>query len=286
MSSWPRIVSNAARSSPARGGARLGDLDAAVGERRRSAAHGVAAGAADGLQAVLLEDAERLGGRGLEPRSAITLNTRSRSAAERARGPRPPNICGPAERGQRVRGTGRGPRRARRAGRRRRSRRRARGSSRRGRCRSRAGLMAAAIAAASPPEEPPAVRVGSCGLRGRPVDAVDGVPERAELRQVGLAEQDRAGAPHAADHDGVVAARRARRAGGSRSSHGSPATSMTSLAVNGTPCSGPSGSPRASAASAAAASTRAASRRGTTIALTRRCAPRCARRAPRAARPR
>jgi catechol 2,3-dioxygenase-like lactoylglutathione lyase family enzyme len=48
---------------------------------------------------------------------------------------------------------------------------------------------------------------------------------------------------------------------------GIAATSMISLTVNGTPCSGPSASPRARAVSAARASARAASRRGSTIAL-------------------
>jgi hypothetical protein len=43
---------------------------------------------------------------------------------------------------------------------------------------------------------------------------------------------------------------------------GRPATAITSFAVNGTPCNGPSVSPRASVASAARASSRAWSMRG------------------------
>ena len=100
--------------------------------------------------------------------------------------------------------------------------------------------MPDASAVASPPLEPPAVTSGSHGLRVQPAQRRVGVDAQAEIRQVRPADRDRARGAHALHHrrvdrrDGLGQRREARVVG-------VPATSMFSLTVNGTPCSGPRG---------------------------------------------
>ena len=101
------------------------------------------------------------------------------------------------------------------------------------------GDIPLASADASPPLDPPAVTSGFHGLRVRPRSVRVGVHAQPEVGQVRAGERDRSGGPHALDDrrvdggDGVLAGRR--RPGWSAE----PATSMFSLTVIGTPCSGP-----------------------------------------------
>jgi hypothetical protein len=129
------------------------------------------------------------------------------------------------------------------------------------------GVSEAASAAASPPDEPPAVLLLSCGLRVAPYT-------RLTESQNAL-NSDRLVFPSR-----IAPALRIRRITGASSDDtlpasnrdpfvaGIPATGITSFAVNGTPCNGPSRSPRATCASASRASLRASSSRGRTIAFT------------------
>ena len=121
------------------------------------------------------------------------------------------------------------------------------------------GEQPAAIAAASPPLAAAGRALEVVRVVRAAVDLVVGLDPAAVGGAVRLAEQDRAGRPHAAR-------RRSRRApattpprSGAPIAISIPAASRLSLTVNGTPCSGPTGSPRASAASASRA--RASARR-------------------------
>ena len=64
--------------------------------------------------------------------------------------------------------------------------------------------MPAATDTAAPPLDPPAVRVRSRGLRVTPYTLVVGHAAVAELRVVGLADDDRAGGDEALDADAVL----------------------------------------------------------------------------------
>ena len=198
------------------GGARrrvVHHLDAEVRERRGRAPDGVPARAAHGLQAVLLED-----GDARAPARPPVAARRARRARARGRprsGPsaRPCRTSGSPPRAAGRDAAGRASRPARCAARRRRSSGRARGSSRSGPSRSRAGTWPPRGRRPRRRTTRPPCGSGRAGCGGA-VDAVDGVPERAELRQVRLAEQDRAGAPHAADQLGVLRGRRRREEAG------------------------------------------------------------------------
>ena len=81
------------------------------------------------------------------------------------------------------------------------------------------GASPAATAAAAPPLEPPAIRSRSHGVRAGGAIAVLGVAGQAELRGVGLAEQDRARIAQQR-HDVVVDIRH--RVGEHRAAEGRP----------------------------------------------------------------
>ena len=187
------------------GGARralLDDLDAGRGQRAGGPPDRLPARAADGLQAVVLEDGDARDGRGRgaaladDPEREVEVGGVARHRADaaehlHARGRRSGScaIRGIASRPQRrpktpvqCAGVRIEPPRS---------------------LPIPSGLIAAARAAASPPgraarRPPRVVRVA-----GRAVDAVDRVPEAAELGHVRLAEQDRSRGAQAADHDRV-----------------------------------------------------------------------------------
>ena len=131
--------------------------------------------------------------------------------------------------------------------------------------------MPDAIAAASPPDEPPAVRVTSCGFAVAPNSGLTESHHIANSETFVLPSRIAPAAAHPRDRRAV---RVLTWSASSFEPLGArmPATASGSLAVNGTPCSGPTSSPLASTASAATASSRASSSRGSTSALIRRVA--------------
>src|SRR3954447_10440895 len=135
--------------------------------------------------------------------------------------------------------------------------------------------MPVASASASPPLEPPGVTAGSCGLTvGPPMPP--SVCQR--IAKSGMFVRPRTIAPAArrcataGASDGAIAPSRA----ATPSVVAVPATSMFSLTVTGTPCSGPSTAPddRARSASSAAASASSASTTRTALSSPLRAAMR------------
>ena len=139
----------------------------------------------------------------------------------------------------------------------RRRRRRGCAPSRRRRCRAPTGPRPLATAAAAPPLEPPGVRVRSHGIARDAEERIVGQRLVAELRGVGLAEDDRARRPSAGRRRRCPPPAPDRRTGASRRSCAARACRATSLSDSGTPCSGPSGSPFMTAISASRAAARA-----------------------------
>ena len=123
-----------------------------------------------------------------------------------------------------------------------------------------------ASADASPPDDPPAVRVGSQGLRVRPCSDESVCTRNAMsgqlVRPIGIAPAAFMRSTTGASTGEIASAK-----AGTPLSVAHPARSMFCFTVNGTPCSGPSVSPAASAASAAFAPARASSARTLVIAL-------------------
>ena len=74
-----------------------------------------------------------------------------------------------------------------------------------------AGTTPIATATAEPPLEPPALRVGSKGLGVTPNSRRCRAHVQAELRRVGLPEEDQPGGPQAPDQHGVVLGHEVRR---------------------------------------------------------------------------
>ena len=185
----------------------IGDLDPAVGERGRRPADRVAAGAADRLQAVLLEDRDAPHGRRLQPALGQHAEQEVEVAGvachrpDRSEHPHPGRRRPRVVRWERDRVAARSQAEDARPARGRadRARQVAADAQRTHRRRERGRLAARGPAGAARE----VVRVA----RG-PVDAVDRIPERAELRQVGLAQQDRAGAAHPPDDSASCAATR------------------------------------------------------------------------------
>ena len=68
---------------------------------------------------------------------------------------------------------------------------------------SASGTIPAASAQAAPPDDPPAERVGSTGLSVVPKTVVERVRAGRELRHVGLADHDHAGAADPLDEEVV-----------------------------------------------------------------------------------
>ena len=66
------------------------------------------------------------------------------------------------------------------------------------------GSMSVASATAEPPDEPPGLSIGLNGLPVAPHTDVAAVGAGAELRHVGLGDDDGAGLPHARHHGVVV----------------------------------------------------------------------------------
>ena len=106
---------------------------------------------------------------------------------------------------------------------------------------------------ASPPLDPPAVTSGFHGLRVSPCSDESVCTRSPRSGRFVRADRDRAGGPHPLDDGRVDRRRRRRRGRRRRCVVGVPATSMFSLTVIGTPCSGPSRPPSATAWSAASA---------------------------------
>ena len=114
------------------------------------------------------------------------------------------------------------------------------------------GDMPAAIAADSPPEDPPGVRSRFHGLLERPVSRLSLSVEYENSGRFVLASRMPPAAFSRATLVASASGVQLRKIGEPRWV-GTPAVSMESLAVNGTPCSGPSASPARMAASAARA---------------------------------
>jgi hypothetical protein len=129
------------------------------------------------------------------------------------------------------------------------------------------GLMPLARAAASPPLDPPAERCGFHGLRVRPCSAESVWTRKAKsgklVRPNAIAPAARSRSTGGASTGAIASAR-----AGTPCVVGVPATSMFSLTVNGTPCSGPSQVPPAANRSASSAAASACSGRSRTIAFT------------------
>ena len=128
-------------------------------------------------------------------------------------------------------------------------------------------LMPVASAAASPPLDPPAVRSRFHGLRVRPCRLLSVCTRSAMsgrlVRPIGMAP-----AARILSTTGASKGTTAPASAGTPQVVGSPAMSMFSFTVQGTPCSRPTGSPAASLRSAAAAAVRASSASTRTIAFT------------------
>src|SRR5438128_3153174 len=131
------------------------------------------------------------------------------------------------------------------------------------------GVIPVANATASPPLEPPGVRSGSQGFRVAPRSALSVCQRSAKsgrlVRAIGIAPASRKLATCGASRPGSASASAL-----TPWVVADPATSLFSLTVNGTPCSGPVGSPAATFLSAESPAARHSSPSSRVMALTRR----------------